>query len=98
MALVIDREGNEIRALKRVTNWRSKRVLEIGCGDGRLTRRLARFGADIEAIDPVPELIETARQKLPRSFASLVRFNVGKSSRLEYVKGTFDLTLFSWSL
>jgi 2-polyprenyl-3-methyl-5-hydroxy-6-metoxy-1,4-benzoquinol methylase len=98
MALRIDRERNEIMALKQVTDWRGKKVLEIGCGNGRLTRRLASLGAFIEAIDPLPELIKTARQQLPASFKSRVRFDVGKSSRLEYAKDTFDLVLFSWSL
>ena len=98
MALRVDLEKNEISAFKQVTEWRTKKVLEIGCGNGRLTRRLARLGAHIEAIDPLPELIETARQQLPSSFAPRVRFRVGKSSRLEYATGTFDLVLFSWSL
>ena len=95
---IIDRERNEINALRPITNWRGKKVLEIGCGSGRLTRRLATLGARIEAIDPSLDSIKLARQTLPPRFASLVRFNVGKSSTLEYQKNTFDIVLFSWSL
>jgi len=98
MALIIDREQNELRALRNVTDWRGKRVLEIGCGDGRLTRRLARLGSRVDAIDPLPESINTAQRQLPQSFRSRVRFSVGKSSRLEYANDTFDIVLFSWSL
>src|SRR5262245_51328989 len=98
MSLIVDRERNEINALRQVTDWRDKKVLEIGCGSGRLTRRIARLGANIEAIDPNPNLINVARQALPRSFAPHVRFNVGKTTRLEYSKCKFDLALFSWSL
>ena len=98
MPIVIDRERNEINALRRVTDWSGKKVLEIGCGSGRLTRRIARLGSQIEAIDPNPDHINSARQTLPPSFASRVQFSVGKSSRLEYPKSTFDLVLFSWSL
>lgn len=98
MPILIDRERNEINALRPITNWRGKKVLEIGCGSGRLTRRLATFGAHIEAIDPNLDSIKVARQTLPPSYASRVRFNVGKSSRLEYPKNTFDIVLFSWSL
>ena len=98
MSLIIDRERNEINALRQITNWRGLKVLEIGCGSGRLTRRIARLGAHVEAIDSNPNLIDVARQTLPRSFASRVRFNVGKSSRLEYPQRTFGLVLFSWSL
>ncbi len=98
MALRIDVEGNEIRALRQVTDWRGKKVLEIGCGNGRLTKRVARLGAEIHAIDPQPELIQMARQGLPKSFQSHVQFSVGKSSRLQYPKNNFDLVLFAWSL
>ena len=98
MSPIIDRERNEITALRRITDWRGKKVLEIGCGSGRLTRRIAKFGADIQAIDPDPNLINVARQTIPRSLASRVCFAVGKSSRLQYPKGSFDLVLFSWSL
>ena len=34
MPLRVDPEQNEVRALKGVTDWRRKRVLEIGCGNG----------------------------------------------------------------
>jgi 2-polyprenyl-3-methyl-5-hydroxy-6-metoxy-1,4-benzoquinol methylase len=98
MALKIDVEGNEISALKEVTDWRGKKVLEIGCGNGRLTRRLARLGANIHAIDPQPELVKIARENIPHSFAPRVRLSVGKSSRLAYATNTFDVVLFSWSL
>ncbi len=98
MALSIDSEENETKAFKQVTDWRGKKVLEIGCGNGRLTRRLARLGADIEAIDPNPELIKTASMELPRTFASRVQFNVGRSNRLKYAGDSFDVVLFSWSL
>ncbi|MFN2532257.1 MAG: class I SAM-dependent methyltransferase [Pyrinomonadaceae bacterium] len=98
MVLRIDTERNEIKALQQVTAWRGKNVLEIGCGDGRLTRRLARLGAYIEAIDPSQDLIRTAQSQLPKSFASRVRFRVGSSARLEYPRSHFDLVLFSWSL
>ena len=35
MTIRVDPERNEIRALKEVGTWRGKKVLEIGCGNGR---------------------------------------------------------------
>ena len=98
MPLYIDPEQNEVRALKQATDWRGRRVLEIGCGDGRLTRRLARLGARVRAIDPDAALIRAARRGLPKRFASQVRFQVGRSGRLEYPRETFDIVVFSWVL
>ena len=98
MPLRIDPEKNEVRALKQVADWHGKRVLEIGCGDGRLTRRLARLGANVQAIDPDAALIRKARQHLPNRLASRFRFHVGTAGLLEYPKGSFDVVVFSWVL
>ncbi len=98
MPLRIDPEQNEVHALKQAADWRDQRVLEIGCGDGRLTRRLARLGASVQAIDADAALIRAARKRLPQRLASRVHFHVGKAGRLDYPKATFDVVVFSWVL
>lgn len=98
MPLRVDREQNEVRALEQVADWGGLSVLEVGCGDGRLTRRLARLGARVQAVDPNAELIRAARERLPVSLAGRVCFAVGTSGQLKYAKGTFDTVVFSWSL
>jgi len=98
MPLRIDPEQNEVRALQQVTNWRSQRVLEIGCGDGRLTQRLARLGAHVQAIDPDATLIRAARQRLPERLAPQVHFRISRAGRLNYANGSFDLVVLSWVL
>ena len=96
MALRVDPERNEVRALKRVADWRGRRVLEIGCGDGRLTRRLAALGARVQAIDPDAALVSKARKRLPPSFTSRVGFRVGTADSLEYRAESFDRVVYSW--
>ena len=98
MPLRVDPEQNEVRALKGVTAWQGKRVLEIGCGNGRLTVRLARLGAIVHAIDPDAKLIRTARRNLPPRFAKRVRYQVGKAERLDHPDESFDLVVFAWVL
>jgi ubiquinone/menaquinone biosynthesis C-methylase UbiE len=98
MTLRIDPEKNEVRALKEMTEWRGKRVLEIGCGNGRLTRRLANLGARVEALDSNKEVISTARKELPASFAYRVRYKVGSTENLKYPDQTFEIVVFSWVL
>lgn len=98
MSLVIDPAGKEVRALARVTDWRGKRVLEIGCGDGRLTLRLARLGARVFAIDPEAKLIRLACKKLPKRFASQVEYHIGHAESLKHPDGVFDLVVFAWAL
>jgi ubiquinone/menaquinone biosynthesis C-methylase UbiE len=98
LGIEIDPEQNEVRALKRVTNWRRERVAEIGCGDGRLTLRLARLGAFVHAIDPDAKLIRTARTKLPKRFAKRIRYHVGEAEHLDFANESFDLAVFAWAL
>jgi 2-polyprenyl-6-hydroxyphenyl methylase/3-demethylubiquinone-9 3-methyltransferase len=98
MGLQVDPERNEVCALAEVASWRDRRVLEIGCGDGRLTVRLARLGARVEAIDPDAKLVRAARRALPVRYARHVRYRVAGARRLPHAAGSFDRVVFAWSL
>lgn len=41
------------------------RVLDVGCGEGRYSRKLAARGAHVTGIDPVQEFLDVAKEKLP---------------------------------
>lgn len=43
-----------------------ERILDLGCGTGHLTAKLAESGADIVAIDGSPSMIAQARQNYPK--------------------------------
>jgi 2-polyprenyl-6-hydroxyphenyl methylase/3-demethylubiquinone-9 3-methyltransferase len=98
MALHVDPEGNEVRALERVADWRRKRVIEIGCGGGRLTLRLAALGASVHALDPDPNAVRLARRALPGRYTSRVRYRVGDATQLKVPDESFDIAIFAWSL
>ncbi len=98
MTIRMDPQQNEVRALRAAGAWRGQRVLEIGCGDGRLTLRLARLGAVVEAIDPDAESVRLARQQLPPRLARAVRYHLGEAENLKYPDESFDRVVFAWSL
>ena len=98
MAVRIDPERNEVRALRQAADWGGRRVLEIGCGEGRLTHRLAELGARVQAIDADAGLLRKARRVLPPGLASQVAFRVGRADSLEHRAGTFDRVVYSWAL
>ncbi len=99
MPLVMDPAGQEIRALQRATEWERKRVIEIGCGDGRLTLRLAAFAPKhIEALDPDAKRIRMARRNLPARYNRRVAYHMGHAGRLRYASDLFDIAIFAWAL
>ena len=98
MTPVLDPEGVHIAALRRLGDFRDRRVLELGCGDGRLTLGLARDAAHVLAFDPDGEAVERARGTLPQELADHVAYRVASGREIEIPAHSFDLAVFSWSL
>ncbi len=92
-----DPERTEIRHLLRVAPIAGAHVIEIGGGEGRLTRRLASVARAIVSIDPDPAAITRARRLLPKRLRH-VRFAVGSGDALRVGGERFDVAVLSWSL
>ncbi|NJL79307.1 MAG: class I SAM-dependent methyltransferase [Richelia sp. RM2_1_2] len=43
-----------------------EKILDLGCGTGQLTAKIAEAGAEVIGIDNAPEMIEKARQNYPQ--------------------------------
>lgn len=97
MRLHVDPHRSDIHALEHVADWRGKRVLDIGSGDGRLSVRLADLGAVVHALHPDASAIQESRRSLPRRHASRVRCRVGTTGGLFFPAPSFDGVIFSWS-
>ena len=99
MTVRVDPEGNETDALFDLVEVEGREVLEIGCGDGRLTWRYADRAARVTAIEPFAGSIARARERF-RETNFAVEFR--HMSFEDFAAGTdpdaFDVTLLSWSL
>jgi predicted RNA methylase len=93
---VLDPEGAHLAALRRLGDFRGRRVLELGCGDGRLTLGIAGDAASVLAFDPDREAVERAQRSLPAELAERVSYQIASGKELEPL--SFDLAVFSWSL
>jgi predicted RNA methylase len=62
---VLDPEGAHLAALRRLADFQGRRVLELGCGDGRLPSGIAAHAASVLAFDPDAEAVERGRRSLP---------------------------------
>jgi ubiquinone/menaquinone biosynthesis C-methylase UbiE len=98
MPVLPDPEDTETKALHDYADFTGKRVLEIGCGDGRLTWRYADRAAHIVAIDPDDEDIATALEECPNNMRHKIEFHVTRLEELSIPTEKFDLALLSWSL
>jgi predicted RNA methylase len=98
MSRVLDPEGAHLAALRRLAEFQGRRVLELGCGDGRLTVGLAADAASVLAFDPDAEAVAGARRSLPAELARRVAYHVASGTEIELEREAFDLAVFSWSL
>jgi ubiquinone/menaquinone biosynthesis C-methylase UbiE len=98
MASVKDPEGAELRALAEVVDFTDQRVLEIGCGDGRMTWGYAHQASKVLGIDEDAEAIADARRATPPDLKHIVRFRVAKAERMRVRPGGFDIAFLAWSL
>jgi ubiquinone/menaquinone biosynthesis C-methylase UbiE len=90
--------GMEVRLIERYVGIKGRRILEIGCGDGRLTRQFAPLASSVVAIEPDPAKIALARRLAASEGISYVSFHVNSAERLRLRGGPFEVALFSWSL
>lgn len=90
--------GTEIRLIERFVSLRGRRVLEIGCGEGRHTFQYAPGAAQIVAIDPDRTSIHMALKECASRATANVAFRVGSAERLPTGGEPFDVALFPWSL
>jgi 2-polyprenyl-3-methyl-5-hydroxy-6-metoxy-1,4-benzoquinol methylase len=96
MAIRIDPEQNEPAALHRIgACFDGLRVLEVGCGDGRLTKTFAASAQSVVAIDPEAG----ARADFSRTaWPPHVEFRSVGIDGFTTADRRFDIVLFSWSL
>lgn len=93
-----DPEGNETKHLLKIVPLTNKHVLEIGCGDGRLTWRYAAQTQRAIGIDPDKIRLATAIERCPDVLRARVAFFQGKAETLPFAPGAFDVAILAWSL
>ena len=96
MPIELDPEERELRALlELLPNLDSAHVVEVGCGDGRLTRRYADLAASVLAFDPDEQAIAAFRsERLP----DRVEVRTDTVDRVNIPQSSADVVLLSWAL
>jgi 2-polyprenyl-3-methyl-5-hydroxy-6-metoxy-1,4-benzoquinol methylase len=98
MPIGLDPEQAETRAIHALVDFTGADVLEIGCGDGRLTWRFAGQARTTLALDPADAAIATAQANLSADLAGKVTFQTADVTTAELARSAYDVALLSWSL
>ena len=94
----LDPEGVETRSLHDLIDFVGKDVLEIGCGEGRMTWRFADAAASVLAFDPDDSAIATAREQTPDGLKAKLSFRVADITNIKLTQHAYDVAVFSWSI
>ncbi len=92
------RPDDELREWGGSPLVRAKRVLDLGCGDGRLALGVAQFAQRVDGIDPDAEAIAAAKRNARKAGVRNVRFAAGAAQHLPYPDAAFDVVILSWTL
>jgi ubiquinone/menaquinone biosynthesis C-methylase UbiE len=89
---------HELREYGGIGLVRRKRVIDIGCGDGRMALGCAPYASEVVGVDPDPDAIRLARVKTRELGVANTEFRVGVAQELPFDDGHFDVAILSWTL
>ncbi len=98
MSLVRDPEGVETDWIHDFVDFRGRRVLEVGAGQGRLTWRFADAARSVAGIDVDADSLSFAPRESPPELRSVVAWALAEAEHLPFPHDTFDLAVLAWSL
>jgi SAM-dependent methyltransferase len=74
----------------------ARRILELGCGDGRVLTQLRRKGRTLVGLDRDPAMLRLAEKRFPPSFGPSPRWQLGDMADF-HLPGRFDAILIPFS-
>lgn len=93
-----DPENFERKKLLDFADFNGSRVLEIGCGEGRLTWKYAAASRVTFGLDPDFNALRVAQVDCPTDLHGRVHLARASAYHLPFPKETFDIAVLAWSL
>jgi len=93
-----DPEGFERKYLHKFADFAGQRILEIGCGEGRLTWKYAAASALTVGFDSDHDALRIARADAPHDMQKNVHFAQASARDIPFANESFDIAILAWSL
>lgn len=93
-----DPEEVETHTLHEYADLAETRVLEIGCGEGRLIWRYAATTAQVVGLDTDATRLAGAERDCPPTLQPRVRLVRGQAAALPFANAAFERVILGWSL
>jgi len=94
----VDRDGVETTIIHDLVEFDGMRVLEVGCGNGRLTWRYGNEASEVVALDVNEARIKEAVEARPVELRAKVAFRTADVNSLDTGDDSFDIAILSYSL
>ena len=99
MNLQRDPEGFERKTLHKFVDVKDKLVLEVGCGEGRLTWQYAAASKLTVGFDIDHDALRVAQaDSQDKSCGTCTCFAEAGASNIPFANETFDIAIMAWSL
>ena len=98
MSLQQDTDQQESKLLHQFADFSNQSILEVGCGDGRLTWQYAKAARSIVGIDVDFDSLRLARADTASDLRDRAHFLCAESEHIPFAKEKFDLAVLAWSL
>lgn len=96
--LKVDENKLAIQKMLQHVDFDGKHVLEIGCGDGRISFQVAEHAKSLIGIDLDVDQINLAKENAKILQIENIDFQIGALEDLKLADNSFDIVLFSLSL
>ncbi len=93
-----DCQGNLLKELQAITEWKGKDVVDAGAGTGRFTCMLSPLVKSIQAFDRESAMLEVARGKLDAMGALNWHLQTADHRSLPVADRSVDIVISGWSV
>lgn len=93
-----DYQGNILKALREITPFENRLVLDLGAGTGRIACLLAPHVSRVRAFDVSEEMLRVCKQKLTACGLSNWQVDLADHRKLPIADQSADLAVSGWSV